>query len=79
MAGRPLTTFLSNLDSQRPAMDTGLVSPHWVTPPVRGHLRVASSSVGGSWQDAQARPAELGWSLQDPAMGPSICSATSAA
>lgn len=42
MAERPLTTSLSNLDSQRPAVDTRLVSPHRVTPPVRGHLGVAS-------------------------------------
>lgn len=79
MAERPLTTFLSNLDSQRPAVDTRVVSPHRVTPLVRGHLRVASSSAGGSWQDARARPAELGWRLQDPATGPSIRSAMSAA
>ncbi|CAI9172852.1 unnamed protein product [Rangifer tarandus platyrhynchus] len=42
MAERPLTTSLSNLDSRRPAVDTRLVSPHRVTPLVRGHLRVAT-------------------------------------
>ena len=42
MAERPLTTSLSNLDSQRPAVDTRLVSAHRVTPPLRGHLGVAT-------------------------------------